>query len=131
MSRARVWTSRGKFEHTEAFFKKMKGRKYLAKMEALGEKGVEALRQATPKDSGLTSESWSCKIVFHSYGVTITWDNSNVVQGKKPFNVALEIQYGHGKKGGGYVKGIDYINPALRPVFDEIAEEIWKVVQSS
>lgn len=110
----------------------MKERRYLDKLEKLGQKGVEALRVATPKDTGLTSESWFCSIEFHSYGVTMTWDNTNVVEGKKQqFKVAVEIQYGHGKKGGGYVRGIDYINPAMRPIFTEIAEEIWKVVESS
>ena len=85
--------------------------------------GVEALQSATPKDSGLTADSWS--YVIEDWGLSFT--NSNINNG---YSVALLIQYGHGTRGGGYVQGIDFINPALRPIFERIADECWKEVQS-
>lgn len=136
MSRARIWTSRGSFPKTKQFLEHMKDKKYLESLARLGEKGVEALREWTPKDSGLTADSWYCTIYLHTKGnyVSVVWDNTNIVtpkNGGEPFKVAVELQYGHGVKGGGYVTGIDYINPALRPIFVEIAEEMWKAVEES
>lgn len=91
-----------------------------------GEIGVDALRKGTPKDTGTTSESWYYEVKQDKSGVTIEWSNSNVVDGW--CNIAVILQYGHGTGTGGYVKGIDYINPAMKPVFDEIANNLWKEV---
>lgn len=93
--------------------------------EKYGEIGVDALRKATPKDSGTTSESWYYEVKQDSGSITIEWNNSNV---NKNVNIAVIIQTGHGTGTGGYVKGVDYINPAMRPVFQEIADNLWREV---
>jgi hypothetical protein len=95
-------------------------------LEQFGERGVIALSEATPKDSGKTAASWNYNITAqgkNSY--TITWTNSNV---NKTVNIAVILEYGHGTRNGGYVKGRNYIKPAIRPIFDEIAEAAWKEV---
>lgn len=116
---------KGDFSASMKFFKKAKGRKYLDILDRYGRKGVEALSLATPKDTGKTADSWSYEIHHSNEGATINWTNSNVNKGR---NIAILIQYGHGTRNGGYVKGIDYINPALRPVFEDIAASAWKEV---
>lgn len=90
-----------------------------------GKIGVEALRKETPKDSGLTADSWYYEIKENKGSTTIEWNNSHV---NKNVNIAVIIQTGHGTGTGGYVKGIDYINPAMRPVFQEIADNLWREV---
>ena len=100
-------------------------RSYIDVLRKYGQAGVEALAAATPKDTGETAASWSYEIVQTRNGYSIFWNNSNVNRG---VNIALILQYGHGTGTGGYVRGIDYINPAIRPVFDEIANAAWKEV---
>ena len=95
-------------------------------LKIFGEKGVGALAAATPKDTGLTAESWGYEITKGPLSTTITWTNSNVVDGW--FNVALMIQYGHGTRHGVYVEGIDYINPALETVYTDLIQAIWEEV---
>jgi hypothetical protein len=90
--------------------------------------GVRALAQATPQDSGLAASSWGYNIEKTRNSVTIVWTNSDTENG---FPVAIMIQYGHGTGTGGWVQGIDYINPAMRPVFEKIAETVWKAVTSA
>ena len=97
-------------------------------LEKYGQMGVEALRSATPIDSGKTAESWGCEISVRTEGGTIHWTNTNQNKG---VYIAVILQYGHGTGTGGYVQGIDYINPAIRPVFDKIAEEAWMEVVNS
>ena len=118
-------TNRGSFKNAERFFDNSKdlSRRLRTAFERYGAQGVEALQSATPKDSGLTAGSWSYTIEDWVIG----FSNSNIQEG---YSVALLIQYGHATKGGGYVEGIDFINPALRPVFDQIAEECWKEVRN-
>lgn len=118
----------GSFDKTEKFLNAMKGKKYLNNLASYGEKGVLALSEATPVDSGLTAESWKFQIVEQDGVVSLDWINTNEVGG---FNVARALQYGHGTGGGGYVAGRDYINPAIKPVVDEISEGSWKEVVSS
>ena len=117
-------TQKGSFRNAEQFFDNSKNlsRRLRTAFERDGAQGVEALRAATPKDSGLTANSWSYTI--ENWG--IGFNNSNIQSG---YSVALLIQYGHGTKSGMYVEGIDYINPALRPIFEAIAQECWKEVQ--
>ena len=91
-----------------------------------GEEGVEALRSATPKDTGLTSESWMYKISRPGDSIVISFDNTNFQNGVP---IAIILQYGHATRNGGYVQGVDYINPALRPIFEKIAEEAWEEVK--
>lgn len=118
---------RGDFKNSEKFFNGVKNNlpgKIKEVFERYGKEGVEALRNSTPKDSGKTADSWSYEIF--EYG--IVWNNSNILTNNVP--LAILIQYGHGTKNGGYVQGIDYINPAIRPVFEKISESCWKEVQN-
>lgn len=92
-----------------------------------GDEGVRALQEATPKDTGLTASSWSYEIVHDGATITISWTNSNIAKGWCP--IAVILQYGHGTGTGGWVEGRDYINPAIRPIFDRIAENAWKEVK--
>ena len=103
----------------------MKGDLY-STLAPLAERGVDALRAATPRSTGLTADSWTYEIERKDGGVTIWWSNTNVING---FHVAIGLQYGHGTGTGGWVQGYDFINPALRPIFDEIADAVWKEVQ--
>lgn len=118
---------RGDFKKTEKFLKKSFGKDYRAVLERFGQKGVDALAAATPKDSGETAAMWDYEIIQNESSISIVWNNYNVVKG---VNIAVILQYGHGTRHGGYVKGRDYINPALRPIFDELAEAAWKEVTS-
>lgn len=116
---------KGNFNNTEKFLKKISTADFMRNLEKYGEMGVQALASATPMDSGLTASSWSYEIEKSSSSYTIHWVNNNINDG---VNIAIILQYGHGTGTGGYVQGRDYINPALRPVFDEIAESAWKEV---
>lgn len=92
-----------------------------------GQRGVEALSHATPVDTGKTAASWSYEIQESDNSIEIIWSNSNVNKG---LNIAILLQYGHGTRNGGYVVGRDYINPALQPLFDELADKAWEEVVS-
>lgn len=118
----------GSFKRTEKFLKKMSRSDFRAALEAYGEAGVQALAEATPKDSGETAASWSYEIRPVENGVEIYWKNSNVNDG---VNVAILIQYGHGTRQGAYVEGIDYINPAIQPVIDKLSKAIWEEVTTA
>ena len=119
-------TSKGDFKKTEKFFMWLtKGKAYRNILEKYGRIGVEALEQYTPKDTGKTSKSWYYEIIESRNELDIVWKNSNI---NKYVNIALILQYGHGTRNGGWVEGIDYINPALRSVFSALADEVWEVV---
>lgn len=122
------FTSEGSFDKTEKFLRAMIKLDVGKLLDSAGKKGVAALSKATPRDSGLASGSWGYLIQKTSSSVMIGWTNSDVEHG---FPVALMIQYGHGTGTGGYIQGKDYINPAMRPIFDEIAETVWKAVTSA
>lgn len=94
-------------------------------LERYGQLGVDALRSATPKDTGNTANQWSYKIDRSGGSSTIAFYNSNINKGVP---VAIILQYGHGTGWGGYVEGKDYINPALQPIFEKIADEAWREV---
>lgn len=116
---------KGSFDKTFAFLKR--NRKLNIKdFKKFGQAGVDALRLATPRDSGLTADSWYYEITESDGRLAIQWLNSNVVDGW--CNVAVILQYGHATGTGGYVEGRDYINPALRPIFDDIAKHAWEEV---
>lgn len=119
---------KGDFSKIEKFLNKMKTRDVRALLERYGQRGVSYLAEATPKDSGKTAASWSYKIESSSGRYDIIWTNSNVNKG---VNIAMIIQYGHGTRQGGYVRGIDYINPATQKIFEEMAEELWREVVKS
>lgn len=97
-------------------------------LDGFAREGIAALASATPVDSGLTAGSWDYQIQKSRGFYQIIWTNSNVVDGRP---IAIMLQYGHGTGTGGYVEGYDYINPAMRPVFDRIAENVWKAVTSA
>lgn len=120
-----VFKQRGDFKNTEKFLKKVTKAEYLHVLEKYGREGVTALALATPVDSGLTSSSWDYEIHSSASSFTIYWTNSNIVEGVL---IAVILQYGHGTRNGGYVQGHDYINPAIRPIFDKIADEAWREV---
>ena len=121
-------TSKGDFNNTFRFLNKMSKFQINKILEKYGRMGVNALASATPVDSGKTAESWGYEISIGKEGATIYWTNTNQNKG---IYIAVILQYGHGTGTGGYVQGIDYINPAIRPVFDKIAEEAWLEVISS
>ena len=120
--------SRGDFKNTERFLRKMSSVDIASALKSLAQEGVRALSEATPLDSGRAATSWGYEITRSRTSTSITWTNSDVENG---FPVAIMLQYGHGTRNGGYVVGRDYINPAMRPIFDKIAEEAWKVVTSA
>ena len=121
-------TTKGDFNNTFRFLNKMSKFQINKILEKYGQMGVEALRSATPIDSGKTAESWGYEISVGKEGATIYWTNTNQNKG---VYIAVILQYGHGTGTGGYVQGVDYINPAIRPVFDKIAEEAWMEVVNS
>lgn len=116
---------KGDFSKTESFLKKLRKLDLDSVLRKYGELGVQALASATPVETGKTAASWDYKIDKGKGVVTITWTNSNVNNGVP---IALLIQYGHGTGTGGYVQGIDYIKPAIRPIFDDLAKALWEEV---
>lgn len=117
-------TSSGSFK-TESFLRKMKSLKIDSILQQAGREGVVALSNATPKDSGLAASSWGYEISKTRTGVAVIWTNSDIENG---FPVVIALQYGYATGTGGFVQGRDFINPAIRPIFDRIAEQIWKEV---
>lgn len=116
---------KGDFSKTFKFLKKNK--KISIDFDKYGREGVRALSLATPKDTGLTADSWSYRILKDDKSIKIEFLNSNIQNG---IPVAILLQYGHATKNGGWIEGIDYINPAIQPIFDKIAKEAWKEVSS-
>lgn len=117
----------GNFNNTERFFKRAQKMDFYKNLEKYAREGVTALASATPVDSGETAASWDYEIKKGNGTISIYWTNSNINDGVP---IAVILQYGHGTNGGGYVQGRDYINPAMRPIFDKIAENAWKEVTS-
>ena len=120
-----VFKHKGDFRKTDRFFQKMSRFEISSILNKYGAAGVDALAAATPVDTGKTAGSWSYEVERTRSGYTIFWSNSNTNQN---VNIALILQLGHGTGTGGYVQGIDYINPALKPVFDALADEAWQEV---
>lgn len=116
---------RGNFNKIEKWFNRMTGHEYLNVLNKYGNIGVEALAAATPVDTGETARSWEFVIEHGRSRTTIYWTNTHINDG---ISIALILQYGHGTGTGGYVQGRDYINPAIRPIFDKIAEDLWREV---
>lgn len=118
-------SSKGDYLKTERFLKGASKFNIKDILDRYAKDGVRALQLATPKDQGKTANSWDYEIETKSDRTVIWWTNSNINDG---VNIAVILQYGHGTGSGGYVQGIDYINPALRPVFENIANNAWKEV---
>lgn len=121
----KMFSSSGSTDKTMSFLQKMAAPVPALGLDALAQQGVNALAASTPVDSGLTASSWSYEIETDGNRVSISWINTHRVNG---VNVAVILQYGHGTGTGGYVQGVDYINPAIKPIFDDIADNVWKQV---
>lgn len=116
---------KGDFSKLTRYFERLKEAVKIGNLDKYGREGVAALASATPVDSGLTANSWYYEIKNEKGSVTISFFNSNIQNGVP---IAVILQYGHGTGTGGWVQGRDYINPAIRPIFDKIAENAWKEV---
>lgn len=121
-------TSKGDYSKATRYFERMKEVAKVGKLDHYGRLGVEALSKATPVDTGLTASSWSYEILRSRNGFTLRFNNTNIQNGCM---IAIILQYGHGTRNGGYVAGRDYINPAIQPIFDEMAEKLWKEVRNA
>ena len=119
---------KGDFSKSIRFLEKAKEAAYLGDLDKFGRAGVAALASATPVDSGETARSWYYEISNKKGSVTISFHNSNIQNGVP---IAIILQYGHGTGTGGWVQGRDYINPAIQPIFDQIANYAWKEVTRS
>lgn len=120
-----TFRQKGDFSKLSSFLEKAKEVVKLGDLDRYGREGVAALESATPVDTGLTAKSWYYKIERGNGTVTISFHNSNINKGVP---IAIILQYGHGTRNGGWVEGRDYINPAIQPIFDEIANNAWKEV---
>lgn len=117
--------STGSFVKTEEFLRRMTSGEIYKALTKYGEQGVTALSSATPRDEGIAAGAWSYRVTRTGRHWEIAWYNSDVENG---FHVAIMLQYGHGTGTGGYVRGQDYINPAIKPIFDQIADAVWREV---
>lgn len=122
------FTVKGNTNRTRSFLQKITRGDVYSDLESLARRGVDALSSATPASTGLTAASWTYEIVRDKDKTSIWWKNTNIQDGA---NIAILLQYGHATGTGGYVAGRDYINPALKPIFDEIANSVWKKVTSA
>lgn len=127
MDRVTFW-QKGDWKDTTNWLTKNRRLKFDAILKEYMDEGVRALSEATPVDTGKTADSWEAHIEDGNGYVRVVWNNTNV---NHYINIALILQYGHGTRNGGYVQGRDYINPAIQPVFDKMAEMAWKKVMSS
>ena len=116
---------KGDFKNVTSFLERVKGAVHVSNLDEFGKRGVAALSAATPVDTGATASMWSYKIERQGDTVSINFCNDNI---NDNVPIAIILQYGHGTKGGGYVQGRDYINPAVQPIFDEIANKAWREV---
>lgn len=123
-----TFTHKGQFKKTNKFFKALLDIHDDVILNKYGKRGVDALSSATPKRSGRTAASWTYEVNSTPGGKEIVWSNSNVNDG---FHIAVGIQFGHGTGWGAYVSGIDYINPAIQPLFEAMADELWNEVTSA
>ena len=117
--------SSGDFKNTEKFLGAMKDQTMYKVLEPYARSGADALSAATPTETGKTASSWGYEITIEQGHCRIDWTNDNI---NDSVNIAVILQYGHGTRNGGYVQGVDYINPALKPVFDRLAKDAWKEV---
>ena len=116
---------KGDFSKLTSFLEKTKEAVKFRDLNRYGDEGVAALKSATPVDSGLTANSWYYKIEEGNGSVSIVFHNSNIQNGVP---IAVILQYGHGTRNGGWVQGRDYINPAIQPLFDRLANDAWREV---
>lgn len=122
-----TFRQKGDFSKLSRFLERAKEAIKIGDLDKYGRQGVDALKSATPKDTGKTADSWTYSIVRTDETVTIEFHNTNLTETNIP--IAILLQYGHATKNGGFVQGIDYINPAVRPIFKQIADEAWREVR--
>lgn len=120
-----TFTEKGDLKKTTLFLEKCLQPFNMGVLNKYGQRGVEALRAASPIETGRMAHSWYYDIENTKEGVKITWSNSDIEGG---YNVAILVQYGHGTKSGGYVAGKDFINPAMRPIFEQLKNELLKEI---
>ena len=120
------FVQKGNFSNTEKFFERCKNLFKLGVLDKYGREGVNALSMATPVDTGKTAASWRYRITSDKTSLSIEWLNDSETKDGIP--IVVLIQYGHGTGNGGYVKGNDFINPAIKPIFDKISDALWKEV---
>ena len=120
-----TFRQKGDFSKLTSFLERAKEAVRIGDLDKYGREGVAALSSATPVRTGLTANSWYYEIEHQNGSVSITFNNSNVNKGVP---IAIILQYGHGTGTGGWVEGRDYINPAIQPIFDNIAKDAWKEV---
>lgn len=120
-----TFSQKGDFSRTTKYLNRIKNLGRLTVFDKYGQAGVAALRSATPVDSGTTAGSWYYKVEHNGDSTSIVFCNSHINKGVP---IAIILQYGHGTRNGGYVQGRDYINPAIQPVFDNLADAAWKEV---
>lgn len=123
-----TFKSRGGFDRSEKFLSRIRKLNQDKLIRQYAEQGVSALASATPKDTGLTAMSWRYEIQYRRGGFSIFWTNDNITDTGVP--VVILLQYGHGTGTGEFVEGRDFINPAIRPIFEQIAENLWKEVNA-
>lgn len=121
-------TNKGNFEKANKYFSKLSSMKILPILDKYGQKGVEALRKATPVKTGKTAASWKYEVKMTKESYTITWSNSNT---NEYANIAILLDQGHGTRNGGYVAGKHFIDPTLQPILKEIAESAWQEVKNA
>lgn len=122
-----IFRQKGNFSKLNSYLERLKEVVKLGDLNKYGRQGVQALSSATPIESGETANSWYYEINRTKESVSISFHNSNINNGVA---IAIILQYGHGTGTGGWVEGRDYINPAIQPIFDKIAEDAWKEVTS-
>lgn len=118
----------GSFKKLQSFLNSASKADIMSVLRSYGQEGVNALAAMTPSESGLTAHSWGYEVDQRAGAYYISWTNTDIENG---FPVAIMLQYGYGTGTGGYIQGRDYINPAIRPVFDKIADKAWKAVTSA
>ena len=119
---------KGNFRNTEKFLNGYDKDRLLRVLNTYGAEGVRALASATPIDSGVSASSWSYRVDISASSFSITWENSAKTYQGTP--IVILLQYGHGTRNGGYVQGIDFINPAITPIMDKIADAVWREVMT-
>ena len=123
-----TFTSTGSFDRTERFLNFLLHGNQFHNLEVYAQRGVEALAAATPTETGVTAASWDYEIEQSASDVTIWWTNTHLDSVGTP--IVVMLQFGHGTGTGGYVQGRDFINPAIEPIFREIADAVWREVNS-
>ena len=123
-----VFKNKGRWDRTTQFLYTAanSNKRMLNILHKYGKRGVDILQQATPKDTGVTADSWSYEIYETNQGYKLSFNNSNNAVNGTP--IVVLIQYGHGTKNGGYVKAHDFVNPVLKPLFEKLSAELWSEV---